>query len=165
MAECSARPTGQNCRHPPRIHAQKAVTYRIDTPVNSVKDASLQPSLDRSRTKPDAQQLTPRNHSVLPFGELGRLPIEPTRAPFTPPGVVNGAHVFHEDGAWLKQARGWRAECQISRTGPSLVAKKRLQPDGTAPGFDPLKKRVGASSGSHRTKRDRPPRRLCWVKR
>jgi hypothetical protein len=48
-------------------------------------------------------------------------------------------------------------------TEPRL--KKRLQPAVAAPGFDPLKKRVGASSGSRRTKRDRPPRRLCWVKR
>jgi hypothetical protein len=54
-------------------------------------------------------------------------------------------------------AKRRRARRRGTKKGPSAAV--------AAPGFDPLKKRVGASSGSHRTKRDRPPRRLCWVKR
>src|SRR5665811_111143 len=47
---------------------------------------------------------------------------------------------------------------------PSQVPKE-APARRAAPGFDPLKRRAGASSRSPETERDQLPSRLCWVKR
>lgn len=56
------------------------MTDRVDASVHRLEDAALEPPLDRSRTDPKAQQLSPRDDAVLLLSEFGYRPIdlEPT---------------------------------------------------------------------------------------
>jgi hypothetical protein len=72
---------------------------RIDPAVHKVENAPLKAPLNCPRAKPRSQQLTTRDHSVLPLSQFGTNPIKPTSAPFSPYEGVNGARVLHR-GRW-----------------------------------------------------------------
>jgi hypothetical protein len=97
----------------------------IHTAIEGLKEAALQASLDFTRAEPRREKLPPRHNAVLPLGQVGDHAI---RAPFTTYTVVNGALVRHEP---MFTAGGERVAREVQ--------EKRLQPAGTASGFDPLK--------------------------
>ena len=98
-----------------------------------------------SRSTPSPARAVVSATRVLPLRSMRRVR---ERSPGIPPRLS------------ARDARVVRQGCKnVHRT-----RKKRLQPAGTASGFDPFKE-GGAYSGPQGTKRNRLPRRLCWVKR
>ncbi len=60
---------GENRGHPPPPAAQTAVADCVNAPVHAVQLAPPQPPLDPPLPKPHAENLLPRDDSVLPSRE------------------------------------------------------------------------------------------------
>jgi hypothetical protein len=52
--------------------SELAPAHRVHAASNEVQPPTLDPVLDRSRAEAELQELPPRNHSVLLFGEPPR---------------------------------------------------------------------------------------------
>jgi len=163
-------PTGKNRRHPSLLLRPTSIAEGVDPTMDRMKDSSSEPPFNRTAAETECQELLARNHSMLLLSGVGRHAIQIIGAPFSTWTVVNGAVIRHDSIVRASDARVARTKRNLSPKGVSRDPteprqEKRLQSAVAAPGFDPLKRRVGASSRSHRTTRDQLPSRLCWVKR
>lgn len=98
MAEHGSDASGQDRRHPPALRRQRTVTDRVDTRVNGVQPAALEPQLDRTRAGSRLEQLPPGDDAVLPTREVGQKAIEVVRGRFAPVSWGNrtlGRHAPH----------------------------------------------------------------------
>lgn len=84
MAEHGSDASGQDRRHPPALRRQRTVTDRVDTRVNGVQPAALEPQLDRTRAGSRLEQLPPGDDAVLPTREVGQKAIEVLRGRCAP---------------------------------------------------------------------------------
>jgi hypothetical protein len=116
----------------------------VDTGVNRVEIASRQPRTDCPTTETQTEKLPSRHHTMLSIGELGNQLVPRSSRHFGPcdglywhfdwhaldageSACANGAHKV----TFVQTKRQVRAHGGHAQT--------RLQPAGTASGFDPLK--------------------------
>jgi hypothetical protein len=70
VTQPGARTARQHRGHPHAVARDPSPANRIHASVHDVKPLRLHPPIDRSGTEAELQQLPPRNHTVLPIGEL-----------------------------------------------------------------------------------------------
>lgn len=120
---------------------------RVNTPMNQMQLAPSQPALDRAPCQAELLKLPAPYDTVLSLSQprdspvnesASRLPLSALdfaaaiRPPLTISGMVKGGRVRHvADAGGARRARGARSDTKGNT--------KRLQPAGTASGFDPLK--------------------------
>jgi hypothetical protein len=105
----------------------------IDAPVNATELSTRGPILNCSSPHCKAQELLAANEAVLGLGKLSNPVVNGTRRRFSMPDLGNRRFVNHAR-RWSRSAtHAWRAETR------AFATQKRLQPAGTASGFDPLK--------------------------
>jgi len=116
----------------------------IHTSVEAMQSPARQALLNRPPSHAQSEQLPPGNDPMLPVGQVRKDSISATKGAFSPYSVVNALLVA--DGSPLEslghQTMVAGTSARVARRMSNLFdgcEKKRLQPGGTAPGFDPLK--------------------------
>ncbi len=80
VREGGAITAGEDSGHPPLAQIMPAVPHGVDTAVQNDEASAAHSVVDEAGTKTGAQQLPPRNHSVLALGQLtGEARCLPTR--------------------------------------------------------------------------------------
>jgi hypothetical protein len=100
--------------------------------MHSMQLPAREPAFNRTSSEAQGDQLPPRHDSVLAACELRDLPIRGTLRPFSMHDMGFGRRIEHAaDGEAAQRACG----------APKMTGLKqmKLQPAGTASGFDPLK--------------------------
>jgi hypothetical protein len=116
---------------------------RVNASMNRVQAAALDSSRD-SPTAGKVQELSPCNNSVLPLRQVRDQPVDSTRPPFFIPCMHNGGRVpvgtpDRVLGGDTPDAGAHRRASGALNVKTPSQTQNRLQPGGTAPGFDPLK--------------------------
>jgi hypothetical protein len=70
MAEHRSLPASEHRRHPASLFTRGDVPYGVDAAMDPVQVPPPQTIVNRFPPKPTVKQLTPRDHAVLPSGEL-----------------------------------------------------------------------------------------------
>jgi hypothetical protein len=71
VTQHSARPTGENRRHPPPEPRKAAIADRIDAVMNAMQPLLVEPLGNRASPEPERHQLSACNHAVLPLRKHG----------------------------------------------------------------------------------------------
>jgi hypothetical protein len=109
------------------------VTDCIDAPLNATKLASGDSVLDRPSPESEPQELPPADDPVLSLRQIPDLSINRTKRRFSRRDMENRRLIRHGvDPPWIRRTDG-------ALNVTKRATKKRLQPAGTASGFDPLK--------------------------
>lgn len=115
------------------------MVHRVDAAMDYVQGSATQPSLDSAPTNPELGELSSRHDPVLPPGDLSDDGIQgrPISSPaFAIAWMGNAVIVV---GPPLHLPNADRDERTRGARNVPIAQQKRLQPAGTASGFDPLK--------------------------
>jgi hypothetical protein len=116
--------------------AKRPMANCVGASMNPMQLMSFEPTLNRAPSQPQIQQLPARHHTVLPLRQLSYPAIGRVRRLFSMIERGNGRSSAHAaDGRRLRRTYGAHPVSIQQRAR----FKKRLQPAGTASGFDPLK--------------------------
>jgi hypothetical protein len=118
--------------------------------------------VDRGATDPGSKELAACRDAMLRTGQVSEKLVNSTNLGFARNSLVKTRFVLHPADPGGDARAGGARKVTFA---PKKRTQMRLQPAGTASGFDPLKKRVGAYPQTHGPEGNRLPRRLCWVKR
>jgi hypothetical protein len=107
-----------------------------------MQGTAMKPSSDLIAGHPPIRELPASDHTMLPLGQhrdheiRGQRRIRVTLGVYIAPNV---ARVKASGGPWLHEANAAGPRRVDGALGHAFAQQKRLQPAGTASGFDPLK--------------------------